>query len=295
MGCCESNAAKRQNNVKTYNANNQNNNYIPNQLHNQNNNAITVANNGNYISMNVNNQNQSFFTSKVVITGPNKGNNNSNFTFTTNNQNFPFQNQNFDPNQMFMDEDPDLFFTFNRRIKIGDAVGLGAKSIEKEAEELENLIKLDPNYKYTDFQKMCLERHNKYRRDHHVCEMKLSNELCEIAQKYAEYLVNNNKFDHSHAKFKNKDMGENLYTCSGKIPNGNTAVDSWYQEIEDYSFKTGKSTNGKMVGHLTQLLWKTSKYLGVGVANKNDTYMVVCNYFPSGNYIGHYTENVFAK
>lgn len=90
-------------------------------------------------------------------------------------------------------------------------------------------------------------------------------------------------------------MGENLYTCTGFTPDGNRAVDSWYEEINDYNFKTGKSINGNAIGHLTQLLWKESKYVGVGIGKNGGTYTVVANYFPSGNYRGHYVENVFPK
>lgn len=90
-------------------------------------------------------------------------------------------------------------------------------------------------------------------------------------------------------------MGENLYTCTGFTPDGNRAVDSWYEEINDYNFKTGKSINGNAVGHLTQVLWKESKYVGIGIGKNGGTYTVVANYFPSGNYRGYYVENVFPK
>ena len=70
-----------------------------------------------------------------------------------------------------------------------------------------------------------------------------------------------------------------MYTCTGFKPDGNTAVDSWYKEISDYNFKTGKSINGNKVGHLTQVLWKDSKYVGVGIGRKGETYTVMANYF----------------
>ena len=168
------------------------------------------------------------------------------------------------------------------------------QKMEKE-KNLENLIKLDKNYSFTGFQKESLEKHNYYRRMHHVCDLQLSDELCEIAQNYADYLAANNKFEHSHDKFKGEAMGENLFYITGAKPDGNKAVDSWYEEIEDYDFETGKSINGNKIGHLTQVLWKESKYLGVGLGYNDNTYTVVANYFPSGNFIGRYTENVFPK
>ena len=102
-------------------------------------------------------------------------------------------------------------------------------------------------------------------------------------------------FEKCFTKFKSYFMGENLYRCSGFKPDGTTAVDSWYEEIEDYDFENGKSKNGGVIGHLTAMLWKKSKYLGVGVAEGEEHYYVVCNYFPGGNYKGEYTENVFPK
>lgn len=45
-------------------------------------------------------------------------------------------------------------------------------------------------------------------------------------------------------------------------------------------------------GHLTQVLWASSEYLGVGVAKTGEYTFVVCNYNPPGNYKGEYVDNV---
>lgn len=46
-------------------------------------------------------------------------------------------------------------------------------------------------------------------------------------------------------------------------------------------------------GHFTQVVWKDSKELGVGCTKaKNGKIYVVANYYPPGNYIGCYVENV---
>ena len=47
-------------------------------------------------------------------------------------------------------------------------------------------------------------------------------------------------------------------------------------------------------GHFTQLVWKSSQQLGVGKAKTTDgrQVFVVCVYFPAGNYVGRYRENV---
>lgn len=289
MGCCESNNPKA-------NAKQDLNNNLENNVQ----------------SFNINQVQQNGINQKIVSNG--------NYTFT---QFKTTQNaQTYEINK-FDDDDMDNMFSFmenafknngnngnqfsqnngffatSNYIKIGgtpNIIQIKQNKNNKKEKNLENLIKLDQNYAYTEFQKKSLERHNYYRRMHHVCDLQLSNELCEIAQKYADYLATNNEFEHSHDKFKGESMGENLYKCTGyEGTDGNVAVDSWYEEIEDYNFKTGKSKNGNMIGHFTQLVWKESKYLGVGVANNQGTYTVVANYFPAGNYIGKYTENVFPE
>ena len=148
---------------------------------------------------------------------------------------------------------------------------------------------------FTQFQREGLIMHNKYREDHHAPELKLNKELCEIAQKYAEHLVEINTKTHSHARFKGTAMGENLYYCTGFPPDGGMPVTSWYNEIKDYDFKNGKSKGGD-IGHFTQVVWKGTQYVGMGVASKdNNNYFVVANYFPAGNWDGQYTKNVLQK
>jgi uncharacterized protein YkwD len=147
---------------------------------------------------------------------------------------------------------------------------------------------------FTQFQREGLIMHNKYREAHHAPEIKLNKELCEIAQKYAEHLVEINTMVHSHARFKGTSMGENLYYCTGFQPNGGMPVSSWYDEIKDYDFKNGRSKGG-VIGHFTQVVWKGTQYVGMGIASKDNTYFVVANYFPAGNWDGQYTNNVLQK
>ena len=48
-------------------------------------------------------------------------------------------------------------------------------------------------------------------------------------------------------------------------------------------------------GHFTQVVWRDSLELGVGMArNRNGEVYVVANYNPAGNYLGSFRENVLA-
>jgi len=144
------------------------------------------------------------------------------------------------------------------------------------------------------FRNESLEAHNQKRRMHHVADLVLDPELNELAQNYAENLAMSNKLEHSKSKFKNQFKGENLYAGGGPI-NGKKAVDLWYEEIKDYDFTNPKNKRGT-VGHFTQLVWKGSKQLGLGLAKSADgTNYVVANYFPAGNFVGQEKENVLPQ
>ena len=160
-----------------------------------------------------------------------------------------------------------------------------------------------PNAKDLErFRRDGLKRHNYYRKYHQAGPMELTQKLNDFAQKYAETLATKDTMQHSTHKEREKIYGdwtgENLYYCwssESNFPiNGAKAVDSWYDEINDYDFKKGKSKNGGVVGHFTQLVWKDSTQLGIGVAksSKNSIY-VVANYHPGGNFNNNELNNVF--
>lgn len=75
---------------------------------------------------------------------------------------------------------------------------------------------------------------------------------------------------------------------------GQRAVDMWYEEIKDYSFRKPGFSSG--TGHFTQVVWIDSVEMGVAKAsNANGTQFVVARYNPPGNVLGHFPENVQPK
>lgn len=85
--------------------------------------------------------------------------------------------------------------------------------------------------------------------------------------------------------------GENIYWSSGQTINGKTPVDSWYDEIKLYNYKNALFSAG--TGHFTQVVWKNSSELGVGMACFGNEVYVVASYYPPGNYSGEFSKNVF--
>ncbi len=143
-----------------------------------------------------------------------------------------------------------------------------------------------------DFQQNALDAHNKYRKKHHVGNLVLSKDLCNIAQKYAESLARTGNFAHSGDSYNGNPMGENLFACYGMKITGKTMTDDWYNEINDYNFNRPGFTSG--TGHFTQVVWKGSKQVGFGYAQARDGYYYgVANYYPAGNYMNEFEDNVF--
>lgn len=145
-----------------------------------------------------------------------------------------------------------------------------------------------------------LNRHNYYRAQHQVGDLKLLDDLVKMAQESADDMAATNTFAHTGKKYEGKWCGENLYKCwtsGGSCYTGEEAADDWYDEIKDYDFTKGEF--GMDTGHFTQLVWKESEYLGCGIADGKDgdwkTTTVVCNYYPGGNVQGQFVKNVLPK
>lgn len=141
-----------------------------------------------------------------------------------------------------------------------------------------------------EFQTECLNAHNDYRQKHGVPPLELSEKICEVAQKWADVLAKKKKLIHSDTK----EYGENLYFKSS--PNedtpitGEEVVEYWYKEIDAYIF--AEEPKNTLAFHFTQVVWKDSKEIGVGIAKNKGKVYVVANYSPAGNVMGNFTKNV---
>jgi pathogenesis-related protein 1 len=80
--------------------------------------------------------------------------------------------------------------------------------------------------------------------------------------------------------------GENLYLGPSDAP-GWLAANRWGGEVLAYSYKDNRCLEGRVCGHYTQLVWKDTKQVGVGVAACADGSTVwVAHYNPAGNVAG---------
>ncbi|XP_035220944.1 uncharacterized protein LOC118193888 [Stegodyphus dumicola] len=149
-----------------------------------------------------------------------------------------------------------------------------------------------------DFALECLRSHNRYRAQHGCPPLHLSAEVSAFSQEWADKLAREDRMYHSH----NPKYGENLFVTymsdnSRPMAKGTEVVDSWYSEHVFYPY-SGQVTREIVMkaGHFTQVIWRNSKEMGIGkaVSRRNRIY-VVANYYPAGNVLNKFTDNVPRK
>lgn len=184
---------------------------------------------------------------------------------------------------------------FKQKIKSNNLV----KDNQKVKAELSKIPKTTPIYEKTspndgslsDFIQEALKAHNDYRSNHSAPPLVINKELNSIAQQYAEKIAHSGNFAHSGNKFHGDHLGENLDMCGGMKLTGRSMTQAWYNEIKQYDFN--KATFSSCTGHFTQLVWVNTQQVGFGVAKAKDgSYYGVANYYPAGNYLGQFAENV---
>lgn len=145
-----------------------------------------------------------------------------------------------------------------------------------------------------------LDAHNQTRAAVAVLPLTWSSRMSSYAQEWATHLANNNgcKMQHRAAVGMNTlGVGENLYWASPtQWSDGRTEIQAitsaqvsndWASEAVDYDYASNTCAVGKVCGHYTQMVWKTTTEVGCGMALCPDKGQIwVCNYNPPGNYIG---------
>ncbi|KAF3696289.1 Golgi-associated plant pathogenesis-related protein 1 [Channa argus] len=114
------------------------------------------------------------------------------------------------------------------------------------------------------FQQEFLKTHNAYRAKHSAPALKLNAELNASAQSWANHLLATGTLQHSDTK-----DGENIFTVFS-------------------------SASLKLTGHFTQVVWKDTTEVGVGMASSGNRAFVVGQYRKPGNMAmpGYFEKNV---
>lgn len=138
-----------------------------------------------------------------------------------------------------------------------------------------------------------LEHHNKVRKEVGTKPLIWSSKLSAYAQEWANYLAeeSNCKMIHRNSPGQNNKLyGENIFWgSSAKYFTTLDASQEWYNEIKLYTYNQVTEKNWEPTGHYTQMIWKDTKEVGVGVSIcPNGAIIIVANYYPAGNYLHQY-------
>ncbi|XP_055620122.1 uncharacterized protein LOC129764730 [Toxorhynchites rutilus septentrionalis] len=146
-----------------------------------------------------------------------------------------------------------------------------------------------------DFIFECLCWHNEYRMRHGAPALSISSELCEYASQWAKHLASTNELYYQTGT----NYGQNIFCC----PANSLLTDLSGQEVATYWYSTSRRydyfkeshllhTNVNS-GHFSQMVWRASRYFGVSKSiSKTGKLFVVAYYYPSGNVMGEFSQNV---
>ena len=144
-------------------------------------------------------------------------------------------------------------------------IGISRAKTNKEEVEIRN------------FRDKILDLHNELRKQHNSPKLILNNNINELAEEYAKELIlgKMENFD------KRIEYGENILFYNEL--NTKEIFKIWKAEENNYDFKENKFS--KKSGHFTQIIWKSTKHIGVGYEYDkiNKQYCVVVLYYPARN------------
>ncbi|CAF0735695.1 unnamed protein product [Adineta steineri] len=146
-----------------------------------------------------------------------------------------------------------------------------------------------------EFAESTLKALNAFRRRHTAEPLGVNEQLCEIAQRWAEQMARTGKLEHSPAEMRNlgrQTLGENFSASFQSELTGEKMVRKWMKEGKRYMFGFD---GRKDTENFTQSVWQASREIGVGRARSEDGnwwYGVVV-FDPPGNIPNQYSNNVF--
>jgi uncharacterized protein YkwD len=131
------------------------------------------------------------------------------------------------------------------------------------------------------FSQELLAAHNRWRQRYGVEALSWSPAVAAHAQEWADRLAADGmKLRHRQPN----PYGENLYWSKGKARTPAEVVDAW--GAEERFFDPKANNWWPKAGHFSQMVWRSTRRLGCGVARSGAEEIWVCNYDPPGNIRG---------
>ncbi len=172
--------------------------------------------------------------------------------------------------------------TFQGLALLAAAIGLAGTSVAQWrhfGEERKTPDTAEPATK-TPLPREIVADHNAVRAGVGIQPLVWSGSLAAVAQEWANKLIANGQFVHSH----NPNFGENLYEIDGGLAMPAEVVAAWAGEVKDYNYRS--NTCSGVCGHYTQIVWADTKEVGCAWAQHGRRQVWVCEYNPPGNWVG---------
>ncbi|HVU53548.1 MAG TPA: CAP domain-containing protein [Puia sp.] len=143
-----------------------------------------------------------------------------------------------------------------------------------------------PIYKDSGFVNAILQQHNGYRAAMQLSDLSWSDDLAADAKDWAVHLAAIGKGDHDQS-IRGRE-GENIWWGTAGAFSYADMVNFWGGEKKDFVYDVFPNCRrGKaVVGHYTQVIWKSTTSVGCALATNGKTDYLVCRYSPAGNIIG---------
>jgi pathogenesis-related protein 1 len=122
--------------------------------------------------------------------------------------------------------------------------------------------------------------HNRYRAEVGTPPLVWSDRLATTAQQWATTLIERGMY----MPCRDGQFGQNLFEISGGHATPTSVVGAWMSEEANYNHQTNSCT--ARCGHYTQVIWRSTKLVGCGVARNGKREVWVCDYDPPGNIVG---------
>jgi hypothetical protein len=133
------------------------------------------------------------------------------------------------------------------------------------------------------FTSAVLNSTNTFRTEFNATNVTYNDTLASFATTYLDH--NGCQFQHSGGPY-----GENIALGCGDVQG---CVDLWGDEYEKYDWNQPKFDES--TGHFTQLVWKNTTQVGCGSKLCDQGWFLVCEYWPRGNVIGEFQDEVGTK
>ncbi|CAG9484700.1 cysteine-rich secretory protein, putative [Plasmodium vivax] len=131
------------------------------------------------------------------------------------------------------------------------------------------------------------ERHNDLRLKHNADPLRWSTQLEKAASVEAKLIK-----EISNCTVMVNQINTNYFTIS---PNSKveSAVDTWYEGINNYDFELGPIRRGDdTVFEFTRVIWKSAELIGCSSACCGNRGVLICKYDSNTNQPGHFADNV---